>query len=188
MATGTGTFAFSLESLMSASRSPAARTITRILLWAGLACGIAVNIAFYISVSSPFQNIFYGPLTAPASGAAHVAAAKKLWDLGYSHPATRELVIARDLLGSSGSVLGATSDPTKLLEEWHNIPGQLREQYGYWISVTKQYPEYRDGFLMAGAYAYRLGMTADARVLLQKALGLDPNYPVTLEILEKIGK
>jgi hypothetical protein len=162
--------------------------ITRVFsafLWFLLVAFFITNLSARLYSPSPLSQALLPSLINPFSISQHVTTAKKLWDSGYKKTATRELVLATDLVKSGGSVLGATSDPKTLLSQWQSEPSKLRDAYEYWTSVTRQQPDYRDGFLMAGGYAYQLGNMTSAKQLFEKAYTLDPNYKPTLEMLKK---
>jgi len=158
----------------------------RVVLWAVLIAFIIVNLSTAKNHPSKLSELLAPSLTNPFSIAQHVTTAKHLWDLGYRETATRELVIAQGLVEAGGSVLGATSNPTTLLAQWELEPSRLKAAYEYWKSVTDEQPDYRDGFLIAGSYAYQLGNITEASSMAQKAYALDPNYKPTIEILGKI--
>lgn len=163
--------------------------ITRLfsaLLWMILVAWIVANGFALRLIPSPLSQLLFPSLASPFSIAQHVATAERLWRLGYRQTATRELLIATDLVKSKGSVLGATTDPTTLLALWKSEPTKLRAVYEHWKSVTAEKPDYRDGFLMAGIYAYQLENDSDAKLLFEKAYALDPNYKPTIEMLKKI--
>jgi len=160
--------------------------IGRVGLWVALIAFIIFNAVFVRLNPSRFTEFLLQPLLKPFSIAAHVDTAKKLWDAGFHQTATRELVIAKDLLTTNGSVLGATTEPTALLATWEQVPVKLKDAYTYWLEVTKEKPDYRDGFLMAGSYAYELGDVTQAVSLFRKAYAIDPNYKTTLDMLTKV--
>jgi hypothetical protein len=156
----------------------------RVLLWAALAVFFIMNVLMTKTHPSKLSQLLFPSLTNPFSINQHVTTAKNLWDLGYRQTATRELVIAADLVkAGGGSVLGATSDPTTLLSQWKSEPSKLKTAYGYWKSVTHKQPDYRDGFLMTGIYAYQLGNVDESKQMFEKAYALDPNYKPTIEML-----
>jgi len=158
----------------------------RILLWAALIAFLIINLLAARNHPSKLSQFLLPSQVNPFSIAQHVTTAKNLWDSGYQKNATRELVIAQDLVEAGGSVLGATSDPTTLLTQWELAPSKLKAAYEYWTSVTTTQPDYRDGFLMTGAYTYQLGNSTEAKKLFEKAYALNPNYKPTIEILKKI--
>jgi len=160
----------------------------RVLLWTALGAIFIINLLVTRDNPSKLSQLLLPSLANPLSIAQHVTTAKRLWDLGYRQTATRELVLAQNLVETGGSVLGATSDPTVLLTQWKLEPSKLTAAYEYWKLVTIQKPDYRDGFLIAGAYTYQLGNVTEAKQLFEKAYALDPNYKPTIEILKKIEK
>jgi len=159
-----------------------------VFLWMVLGAFFTVNLLAAMNHPAVLSQLLLPSLTDPFSIARHVTTAKHLWELGYRQTATRELVIAQDLVAAGGSVLGATSDPTTLLAQWELAPSQLKAAYEHWKSVTQLHPDYRDGFLVAGSYAYQLGNVNGAKQLFEKAYALDPNYEPTAGFLQKIKK
>lgn len=157
-------------------------------LWLALVAVIVFNAIYATTNSSKLSRILFQSLQKPYSISAHVDTAKKLWDAGFHESATRELVIAKDLLTANGSVLGATTEPTSLLTTWEQVPVQLKAAYEYWSQMTKEKPDYRDGYLLAGSYAYQLGDVTRAISLFRKAYNVDPNYKPTLDMLAKTEK
>ena len=106
-------------------QTPAAIAVGRACLWLGIAALVAVNV-FSLKITSPLSAILTTSLTNPYSIATHVDTAKKLWDLGFRETATRELVIAKDLVSEGGSVLGATRVSHHRLASAANHAGGLR--------------------------------------------------------------
>jgi len=163
--------------------SPQITRVFSALLWTALIALFCINFLSIKILQSKLSQLLLPSLTNPFSIAQHVATAKTLWDAGYQKTATRELVIAADSVESGGSVLGATSNPTTLLTQWELAPTQLKKAYEYWKSETVQTPDYRDGFLIAGAYAVQLGNVNEAKKMFEKAYAIDPNYKPTEEML-----
>lgn len=53
---------------------------------------------------------------------------------------------------------------------------QMTKEIGYWEQFTQQHGAYRDVYLRMAALQYRTGNTGKAKVFIQKALELDPNF------------
>jgi tetratricopeptide (TPR) repeat protein len=112
-----------------------------------------------------------------------------LWNQGLRESAKNEILLAQDLYDPrKPSVLGVATSPSVLLEKWESQPQELRGDYSFWKLVTDTKPDYRDGLIMAGLYAYQLDNIQEARAYLQKAHDLDPNYQPLNTLIEKIGK
>jgi len=62
----------------------------------------------------------------------------------------------------------------------------LLQSYDQWKQIIEEKPEYRDGYVMFAWYAQELGKTGEAKIALQKAQSLDPNYPIP-EVLQMEG-
>jgi tetratricopeptide (TPR) repeat protein len=157
-----------------------------VFLWTALVIFFISNLIALRYYQSKLSRLLSPSLSNPFSIAQHVTVAKTLWDMGFHKTATRELIIAADLVEAGGSVLGATSNPTTILAEWKQEPSKLTSAYEYWKSVTILYPDYRDGYLIAGTLAYQLGNVGTAKQLIEKAYTLDPNYKPIVDMLKKI--
>ncbi len=72
---------------------------------------------------------------------------------------------------ASQKVLGATT--TNTLSE--SQVTDLTTQLNYWLSVVKQFPTYRDGFLIIAEIQNQLGATSEALNALNTAKQIDPN-------------
>jgi tetratricopeptide (TPR) repeat protein len=53
---------------------------------------------------------------------------------------------------------------------------EIEEKYEYWVSVIKKHPQFPVAYYEAAIYSIHLGKENEARVLLQQALILDPNF------------
>lgn len=134
-------------------------------------------------------TLFTRTFDQPFSIQSHMQAAFTLWNKGFYKTAKNELLLASDLYADTkGRVLGVATAPAEILADWESQPQKLYGDYAFWIKVTAEKPEYRDGFIMAGIDAYRLGKREEAKSLLQKAYALDPNYTPLNALLEKMGK
>jgi len=60
------------------------------------------------------------------------------------------------------------------------------EQFLYWEQLTKEKPDYRDAYIKAASLAFMLGKGQKAREFANKALALDPNASLALEILRRL--
>jgi hypothetical protein len=158
-------------------------------LWILLFVFIVVNAFLASKNQKAFPSIFSSSLTHPFSVESHITTALALWNQGLQDSAKQEIRIADDLFHAGGeSVLGSTSPPSTLLSEWESKPQQLKSDYAFWEMVASEKPEYRDGLIMAGLYAYQLRNIGESRKYLEKAYTLDPNYEPLNALLEKIGK
>ena len=158
----------------------------RILLWTGLGLFLAVNIAALAKYPPTISSALILSLMHPFSVQSHLSAAQILQEKGFLTQAKRELVIARDLQKNNNTVLGENTGLTDLLSRMEQEPVRISKLYEYWKSVTRKKPQYRDGFMMAGLYAYRLGYKIEATGLLEQAVLLDANYAPLNTLLDII--
>jgi hypothetical protein len=136
-------------------------------LWGGFGLLLAIN-GFYVFPSHGAP--WYLPiLEKPLSSEAHTRIAQSLWSKGMDKEAKREVSLASDISGSA--VLGDSSESEK-----------LEEEFAHWQHVTQTRPDYRDGFIMASSLAYQLGNYSEAKILISKALILDPTSSVSMDI------
>ncbi len=63
-------------------------------------------------------------------------------------------------------------------EQKRQDPAEIRKEVENWEKIVQQYPNYRDGFLKIANLWQQLGEEEKAREAQQKALALDPNYPL----------
>jgi tetratricopeptide (TPR) repeat protein len=159
------------------------------VVWGLFILLFVINIKVASKNPSPFTSAYDSPLTNPFSANSHIAAALSLWNQGLRDSAKNEILLAQDLSDpGSPSVLGVATSPSVLLEKWESQPKQLQGDYAFWKLVADTKPDYRDGLIMAGLYAYQLDKIDEARGYFQKALDLDPNYQPLNTLMEKIGK
>jgi hypothetical protein len=159
------------------------------LLWILLILFISFNIFAVTKNMSLVQMIISSNLTHPFSVESHIKTAMTLWNQGLQSKAIEEIRIADDLYqGNDSSVLGITSSPSSILSDWESQPQKLQNDYLFWKSVIEKRPDYRDGYIMAGIYAYQMQNKKESVSLFQKAHDLDPNYAPLNTLLEKIGK
>lgn len=132
----------------------------------------------------PLPQIF-SVLTKPFSVQTHILLAKVLWAHDFHEGAMRELFLAQDVAGGP-TVLGATDEVSALLTNWREKPGKIRQLYEFWKTVAQSKPDYRDGFVMAGMYAYMLNDATAAKRFFEKALSLDPGNRTALDMLKSV--
>lgn len=58
----------------------------------------------------------------------------------------------------------------------------------FWEAVTKERPEYRDGYFMLALLEYRMGRKQEAKKNVSKALEIDPNFREGRELEEMLHK
>lgn len=54
--------------------------------------------------------------------------------------------------------------------------GSIEQEIAYWKTVTGKYKEYRDPYLRLAVLEYTLGDSNAAKIYIQKALEIDPEY------------
>lgn len=58
----------------------------------------------------------------------------------------------------------------------------------FWEAVTKERPQYRDGYFMLALLEYRLGKKQEAQKNVTKALKIDPNFKEGRELEKMLGE
>jgi hypothetical protein len=160
-----------------------------VAVWILLILLFVVNVQVASKKPSPLTSFYNSSLTNPFSANSHIETALSLWNQGLRESAKNEILLAQDLYNPDNpSVLGAATSPSVLLEKWESQPQQLQGDYSFWKFVAGTKPDYRDGLIMAGLYAYQLDKVQEARGYLQQAHDLDPNYQPLNTLIEKIGK
>lgn len=124
-------------------------------------------------------------LNQPFSAAAHLALSKLYLESGASTLAQQEARVAQTLAQkqTEGQVLAAQA--SALLDQAHNGPKLLENQLNSWLDVVKTHPDYRDAYMHVAALAYQLKRIDEAKIYLNQALKIDPNFKPALE-LQKI--
>lgn len=139
---------------------------------------VALNAITWYSSMPSYWNDLIVVLNFPQDGESHLALAKSYWNERMILPARRELLLA-DAFGPS--VLGA-STARSLLHEWETEPERLIQDYQFWLTVVKEKPDYRDGYIALSSIAYQLSRTYEARFYIRRALQIDPNYQMAKEM------
>ena len=167
---------------------PYAEKIISVVLFLVLIVWIVFN-SIQSQKQSKDTSLLIRTFDRPFSIQSHVQTALTLWDRGFYKTAKKELVLASDLyMSDPGSVLGVATAPAKILADWESQPQKLYGDYAFWVEVTREKPDYRDGFFMAGVNAYKLGKRSEAKEYFQKAYALDPNYPPLNTLLVQTRK
>jgi tetratricopeptide (TPR) repeat protein len=160
-----------------------------VVVWILLILLFVINVRIASKRPSPLTSFYDSSLTNPFSPDSHITTALSLWNQGLRESAKNEILLAQDLYDpDTPSVLGVATSPSVLLEKWESQPQKLRGDYSFWKLVADTKPDYRDGLIMTGLYAYQLDKIQEAREYLNKAHDLDPNYQPLNTLIEKIGK
>lgn len=156
-------------------------------LWLGLLAVIAVNSSLKVRTPAPNQGYLYSILSNPSSVEAHIALAQQYWTENNERAAKQELTIAQEIYRNrtSANVLGASSEPLSLMDQWQQQKHRQSDLYDFWSATVKQRPDYRDAYIQLASLAYQLERYEDAKKHLDTALRLDPNTPTARE-LEKL--
>jgi tetratricopeptide (TPR) repeat protein len=65
---------------------------------------------------------------------------------------------------------------------------KLQHDISFWQQVTKDRPEYRDGYFMLAVLQYRMGKTIAAKKNVAKALEIDPNFKEGKSFRQLVGE
>ena len=140
------------------------------LLWLGLAALVGINILSLQKSRPAYWNKLMMLFETPFSVNRHIDLASLLWKQGNKKEA-RQLIASAE----TGSVLGVTTDPKSVLVLWEKEAQARNKQYSFWQSISMQYHDYRDAYLMLALLAYQLGNHEEARGWIEKAQTIDPN-------------
>jgi hypothetical protein len=64
----------------------------------------------------------------------------------------------------------------------------ISAEISHWQQITKQYPQYRDGYFRLALLQYELGNEQLAGISLEKTLTIDPNFAPARAFQEKLEK
>lgn len=150
----------------------------RPLLWLGLAAFVGLNLWAQMTIQQPIRAKAIGALLSPWATNLHLDLAQLYWRAGLSARTRQELAVAQAIPAATlkQNILGATTAPLALLQNWEAEPARVAADYLLWQRTLKEKPDYRDGYLVLATLAYRLGRISEAKTNLDKALLLDPNF------------
>lgn len=154
--------------------------------WGALVSIISLN-ALMVLQSSPLQNSTKTGMTSqPDSASRHITLAQKYWSFGQPKLAHQELTIAQEIYisqkNNSKNVLGMTTEPLALYEQWEKETGQNTAAFDFWKTIVNAKPNYRDGYLQLASISYELGNYTEAEKYVDDALNLDPNSTTAHEL------
>ena len=158
-------------------------------LWTSLAALLFLNISLKATISPAYSDAIISIFTHPHTPQPHIALAKLLRQEQRQLAATQELLVAVELAaqrGASLNVLGATTDPTTLLEQWRTESERLAQQYRFWRIAAEDKPDYRDAQLAAAMLAFQQSDMAEAERFAKNALAIDPNNTQAQQLLKII--
>ncbi len=153
-------------------------SLEMVFLWIGLAALIMLNILSVQKGHPAYWNKLMMLFESPFSVPRHVDLASFLWKQGQTQEARRLMASVQPT-----NVLGATSNPMTILNQWENEALKLQENYAFWQSVATAKPDYRDAYITLATLAYQMGKSEESRAWLTKAQSLDPNSPTVQEFL-----
>lgn len=122
---------------------------------------------------------------------ARLALARWYWQNGQKTEAKREIEIVKDMLGittmpstnSDSLVLGAMASKLEdTLRSFNPVSQKINSEESFWKKIVEERPDYRDGFVILALLSYKRTSLAEATAYKNKALSLDPNYPLPAEL------
>lgn len=142
--------------------------------------GTLLGLNIYLASNQPVPPLpqEVGVLKQPQLARNHEQLAQAYWQEGNLVDATRELQIA-------GDVLGITTYQAQI-EKWQAERAEKEATLTFWKTMTNSYPIYRDAYVWAGATAYELGRTDEAREYLTQAVSLDQYMEFPKLLLSKL--
>ena len=162
----------------------------RCVLWGGIVLLVMVHLQLTTPPVAVIWRQTLAVLASPATPDRHVALAQIHWHQGNAVRAREELMLANSLLpsipktnGVPRGVLGTTTTPLDLLNEWEAEPNRLKSEYALWKEIAQRKPEYRDARVTLGSLAYQLGKFTEAKMYLTQAVTLDPNNETAQKLL-----
>lgn len=156
--------------------------VAKTTLWSTFTALVLVNIYARVNLVPSYWTAIMTSLRFPTSATAHQALAQVYWQQGFGTQAKQELLYAQDVIntahGANGqTVLGASTEPRELLNQWEQEPERLKRQYQFWQTVVREKPDYRDAYIQLAAITYQLSKPDEARSWLSRAATLNPTSP-----------
>ncbi len=152
-----------------------------------LAVFLFLNISLKATINPARTNAIFAILSNPFAVDPHVQLGRLLRQEERTGAATQELMIAADMSKQGSNVLGATTDPASILEQWQTEAERLAKAYRFWRSVAEDKPDYRDAQLLAAALAFQQSDMTEAARFAQNTLALDPNNHEAQQLLDQLG-
>lgn len=149
--------------------------VRRTLLWGTCVAIFSINIMSALNMTELPMRVFLPVLRSPLSASAHTQLAQQLWELGRPQRAKKELLLASELLGGGNlHILGASTDPARLLQTWESEPARINKLVSFWQGVVSDKPNYRDAYLILGVLTHKQGNATLAQTYWRQAYALDP--------------
>jgi len=133
---------------------------------------------------SEFDQTKLSVLKNPKDAQAHLLLSRVFKKNNDLERATNEALVANLLAPENEEVKEEITQITDL----KNKPQQLEKDFNYWEKILQEDHGYRDAFLQKAGLHYQLKNTSGAKVDLQKALELDPNYEPALKMQTLLEK
>ncbi len=130
-----------------------------------------------------FSQSLWSMLQHPDQAETHVALGNFFLAQGAQMLAKQEFSLAPALANGPGKeqVLGAAAEGLRHADGESKL---LETDLADWQKIISEKPDYRDGYIQAAFLAYRLKNLDAARMYIDKALLLDPNFE-TAKTLQK---
>lgn len=120
-------------------------------------------------------------LTRPLNPQPHLQLAEVYLNNNQLEKAHRQLLLAQKQMAKSN----LTEQILQLVLKIHK-PEKIRREIDYWQEIVKEKPDYRDAYLKLAVLNWQVYENEKARLFLQKALDLDPNYELGRKVEEII--
>lgn len=170
--------------------------VLKAVVLVAVAAFLALNLFWQLSTEpTRIRQAKLAVMLSPNDLSNHLLLTQKYLDQGNMKAVERELILAQNLSTRpassfplpTSSVLGVTLSPLKILEKIKNEPQKIKDEIVFWEKIVADKPNYRDGYLRLALLNYQIYENQKARVYLERAKTLDPNFETTKE-LEKILK
>lgn len=131
-------------------------------------------------LSNGYRLVNQTLLLSPNDPALHLTLAQIYQKTNNWDKAAQELQLAAQLDPNNKQLLINLQNTENILNE----PRKIQEQVSFWEKEVKSKPDYRDGWLQLAKGYYQLYQTDKAKLSLNHAWQIDPNYQPTKDFLE----
>jgi len=159
-------------------------TSSKFMLWIFLMLIFAINVFAKINYAPLYWNQIAIAIKTPLSTESHTTLAKTYWTNGLYSSARSELAYIQTLKQRDAgptNVLGASSPGE--LSLWETQTEGIQKNYNVWKRIVSQKTDYRDGYIVLSALAYRQQKRKEAYDYAQQAFRLDPTSSVAQKLL-----